>query len=84
MWWEGELFRGTPDFKQLLALPRPTLSPREQAFLDNEVDTLCAMVDDWDITQNAYDLPEPVWRYIKDRGFLSMIIPESYLSLIHI
>ncbi len=78
VWWEGELFRGTPDFKQLLALPRPTLSPREQAFLDNEVDTLCAMVDDWDITQNAYDLPEPVWRYIKDKGFLSMIIPESY------
>ena len=78
VWWEGELFRGKPDFQQLLNLPKPVLSPREQAFLDNEVDTLCAMVDDWDITQNAYDLPEPVWRYLKEQGFLAMIIPESY------
>lgn len=78
VWWEGELFRGRPDWKKLTDFPPATLTAQEEAFVHNEVNTLCAMVDDWDVTQNSFDLPEPVWRYIKDNGFLGMIIPKEY------
>src|SRR5450759_1676946 len=47
VWWDGELFSGNPDWDKLLAFPKCGLSAREQAFLDNEVEQLCAMLDDW-------------------------------------
>src|SRR3546814_7004070 len=50
VWWEGELFRGRPDWARLLALPRPRLTDAEQPFLDNQVEQACALVDDWDVT----------------------------------
>ena len=31
---EGELFSGMPKWKELLAQPKPELTPEEQAFLD--------------------------------------------------
>ena len=39
-WWEGDLFRGSPDWHKLHNFPKPRLSAEEQAFLDNEVETL--------------------------------------------
>jgi acyl-CoA dehydrogenase len=81
VWWDGELFSGRPDWKRLLATPRPALSPEEQAFIDGPVDELCAMVDEWRVTHEWYDLPPHVWQFIKDRGFLGMIIPKKYGGL---
>lgn len=81
VWWDGELFSGHPDWNKLLAFPKPSLSAEEQAFLDNEVEQLCAMLDDWDITHNRADLPPEVWQFIKDRGFFGMIIPKQYGGL---
>ena len=46
VWWEGELFRGKPDWKKLHAYPKPTLSAAEQSFMDNEVEEACRLVDD--------------------------------------
>jgi acyl-CoA dehydrogenase len=79
--WDGELFSGNPHWKQLLALPKTGLSDEEQSFLDNEVEQLCAMLDDWDITHKRQDLPPEVWQYIKDKGFFGMIIPKEYGGL---
>ena len=31
VWWDGELFTGKPDWKKLLAYPKPQLSAEEQA-----------------------------------------------------
>ena len=45
VWWEGELFRGRPSARALHAIPAPRLTEAEQAFLDNEVETVCAMVN---------------------------------------
>ena len=81
VWWEGELFRGKPDWSKLYAYPRPALTQAEQSFLDKEVETACAMVDDWQVTHELYDLPAEAWRYIKDKGFLGMIIPKRYGGL---
>ncbi|MGA7595536.1 MAG: acyl-CoA dehydrogenase [Gallionella sp.] len=81
VWWDGELFGGNPDWVKLLAFPKCGVSEREQAFLDNEVEQLCAMLDDWDITHNRADLPPEVWQFIKDNGFFGMIIPKRYGGL---
>ncbi len=81
VWWDGELFSGRPDWQKLQGFPKAGLSPEEQAFLDNEVEQLCAMLDDWDITHNRTDLPPQVWQFIKEKGFFGMIIPREYGGL---
>ena len=78
VWWDGDLFSGKPDWGKLLSYPRPTLSAEERAFLDGPVEELCRMVNDWQITHELQDLPPHVWQFIKDRGFLGMIIPKQY------
>ena len=77
VWWEGELFRGNPDWEKFGKYPWPKLSQEEQAFLDNEVDELCRLTNDWECTQKQ-DMPLAVWEYIRDQGFLGMIIPKEY------
>ena len=81
VWWDGELFSGRPNWQRLLDAPRPKLTDEEQRFLDNEVETLCGMTSDWETTNVYKDLPPHVWQYIKDRGFLGMIIPREYGGL---
>ncbi len=81
VWWDGELFSGRPDWKKLLALPPPRLTAEEQPFLDHECEEVCGMVTDWETTHVYKDLPPPVWQYIKDKGFLGMIIPKEYGGL---
>ncbi|WP_131110988.1 acyl-CoA dehydrogenase [Sulfuricystis thermophila] len=81
VWWEGELFSGKPDWQRLLRLPKPTLSAEEQSFLDHEVEEVCAMVDEWRISRELYDLPPQVWDYLKRKGFFGMIIPKRYGGL---
>lgn len=78
VWWDGELFSGKPNWKILHAYPRPRLSAEEQAFIDGPVQELCEMVDEWEITHSSYDLPAKAWQFIKDQGFLGMIIPKQY------
>ncbi|MCL5272347.1 MAG: acyl-CoA dehydrogenase family protein, partial [Gammaproteobacteria bacterium] len=79
--WEGDLFSGAPDFSVLRSAPVVHLSNEEKEFLNGPVNTLCAMLDDWDITHNRTDLPPEVWQFIKDNRFLGMIIPKRYGGL---
>jgi acyl-CoA dehydrogenase len=81
VWWDGELFSGRPQWRKLLDLPPAKLSDEEQRFLDEEVETLCGLVSDWETTNVYRDLPPHVWRYIKDHGFLGIIIPKEYGGL---
>jgi acyl-CoA dehydrogenase len=81
VWWDGDLFSGNPDWDKLLATPAPRLTNEEQAFLDGPVEELCAMCNDWEITHERQDLPPHVWQFIKDKGFLGMIIPKQYGGL---
>jgi acyl-CoA dehydrogenase len=81
VWWDADLFSGKPDWDKLLAVPVPRLSAEEQAFLDGPVEELCALCNDWEITHERQDLPPHVWQFIKDKGFLGMIIPKSYGGL---
>ncbi len=80
VWIDGDLFQGDPDWDKILNIPKPELTKEEQDFFDNQVEHLCDMVDDWQITRDM-DLPEEVWAYIKEQGFLGMIIPKEYGGL---
>ncbi len=81
VWWEAELFRGAPDWNQLVEYPEAVLTAEEQAFVDGPCDELCSMMDDWQITYELNDLPENCWQYIKDQKFLGMVIPKEYGGL---
>lgn len=81
VWWEGQLFRGKPDWATLLAYPKPTLSEEEQRFLDQEVEELCRLASDWESAHVHQDLSPDAWAYIKQKGFLGMIIPRRYGGL---
>jgi acyl-CoA dehydrogenase len=81
VWWDGELFTGKPDWKKLLDTRPAQLTSEEQAFLDGPCETLCAMVDDFDVTHRRADLPPQAWDYIKQQGFFGMIIPKQYGGL---
>ena len=78
VWWDGELFSGRPNWQRLLNTPAPKISAEEQAFLDNEVEELCGMLDEWKITHVWCDLPPEAWDYLKKKGFFAMIIPKRY------
>ncbi len=79
--WEGELFSGMPQWKQLLSQPKPELSAEERAFLDGPVEEVCKMTNDWDITHNRNDLPPEIWDYLSKHRFFGMIIPKQYGGL---
>ena len=81
IWWDGELFSGMPDWRKLLRLPPPQLTPEEQAFLDGPVEELCRMLDDWQITHELLDMPPEIWQFLKEQKFFAMIIPQSYGGL---
>ncbi len=81
VWWDGELFTGAPRWSRLLAAAAPRLTAEEQAFLQGPCETLCRMLDDWNITHERGDLPPHVWEFLKERGFFAMIIPKRYGGL---
>jgi acyl-CoA dehydrogenase len=81
VWWEGDLFSGKPDWHKLLAYPKPVLSPEEKAFLEGPVEHLCAMLDEWHITHERYDLPPQAWQFIKDNGFSALAHSEVVMKI---
>ncbi|MGQ0657749.1 MAG: acyl-CoA dehydrogenase [Chromatiales bacterium] len=81
VWWDAELFSGRPNWRRLHDLPPPSLSLEEKAFLDGPAEELCRMLNDWQISHELVDLPPEVWDFIKERGFLGMIIPKKHGGL---
>lgn len=81
VWWDAELFSGKPRWRRLLRQPAPFLSERELEFINGPVEELCLMLDDWEIADELKDLPQPVWDFIREKGFFSMIIPQQYGGL---
>jgi acyl-CoA dehydrogenase len=79
--WDGELFSGKPNFKKLHDIPAPQLSSDEQAFIDGPVAELCTMVDEHEINHEKGDMTEEVWQFIRDNGFIGMIISKKYGGL---
>ncbi|WP_250434849.1 acyl-CoA dehydrogenase [Caballeronia sp. ATUFL_F2_KS9A] len=78
VWWDAELFSGRPRWDRLLAHGMPKLTQEEQSFIDNECARLCDLSNDWDTTAIWQDLSPEAWAYLKEQGFLGMIIPKRY------
>ena len=81
VWWEAEIFSGNPDWHRMLSYPAPALSLEEQAFIDGPTEQLCAMVNDWEITEQLHDLTAETWEFLKHNGFFGMIIPKQFGGL---
>lgn len=81
IWWEAEMFRGHPNWQKLFQIPKPVLSRAEQSFIDNEVETLCAMINDWQTSFENHDMSPQVWDYLKANKFFGMNIPKQYNGL---
>lgn len=73
-----KLFSGKPDFTKLHQYPKPQLTAEEQSFMDNELETLLAMLDDHKIVKEDRDLPEEVWNFLRKERFFSLIIAKGY------
>ena len=81
VWWEKAFFDGDPDWDELHALPKAKMTAEEHLFMDNKVETLCAMMDDWQMVHEDKDLSPEVWDYIKKEGFLGLVVDKAYGGL---
>ncbi|HRE13808.1 MAG TPA: acyl-CoA dehydrogenase [Usitatibacteraceae bacterium] len=81
VWWDADLFSGRPDWDKLLAYPAAKLTAEEKAFVDGPTEELCGLLDEWEISDERMDLPPAVWKFIRDKGFLGIIIPKRYGGL---
>lgn len=77
VWVEGELFSGKPNFKRILEEPYPSLTKDEQDFLDNQVEALCGLVNDWYVFVEK-DFPEEAWDFMRKEGFFGLIVPKKF------
>ncbi len=75
-WIEQGIFTGEPDWAALSAI-KTELTAEEQQFIDQETEHLCAMLNEWTITQTS-NLPENVWTYLKEKGFFGLVIHKKY------
>ena len=78
VWWDGELFAGKPNWQQLHQYPKAILTEREQHFIDHQVNTLLAMVNDYQIVHHDHKLPDSVWEYLRKEGFFALIIDPAF------
>jgi len=81
VWWDAEIFSGRPRWRKLLKVPAPSLTEKEQAYLDGPVEELCRLTDDWEICETHRRLPDKVWDFIREHRMFGMIIPEEYGGL---
>jgi len=79
--WDAELFSGRPDWTKLTGIRPLVLTTEEQAFLDGPTQEVCAMIDDWETRNDRADLSPEVWRFLKENGFLGMLIDKEYGGL---
>ncbi len=80
VWWDGEIFSGSPNWKVLFDFSVKPLSAEERAFLDGPVVELCEKLDLPQIEAEG-DLSPETWDFIKEKGFFGMIIPKEHGGL---
>jgi acyl-CoA dehydrogenase len=79
-WVEAEFFKSKPNIGKILNEPFEGLTTEETNFLNNEVEEICKITDDWEVVQTQ-DLSAETWKYLKDKKFFGMIIPKKYGGL---
>ena len=77
VWIDGEIFGGNPDFRKMLTENYNKLTAEERAFLDGPTEEVCRMIDRYEVTRTRR-APESVLSYLKQQGFLGLLIPKEY------
>jgi acyl-CoA dehydrogenase len=78
---DAELFSGTPDWDKLRAIAPIVLTPEEQAFLDGPTEELCRVINDWQVRHATREVPQSIWDFLKQNGFLGMLISKEHGGL---
>ncbi|MFM7084284.1 MAG: acyl-CoA dehydrogenase [Hyphomicrobium sp.] len=78
---DAEIFSGKPNWDKLRSVSTNTLSSEELAFLNGPTEQLCSLIDDWDIRNRQRDIPEHIWKFVKENGFLGMLISKEHGGL---
>ncbi|MGV1014405.1 MAG: acyl-CoA dehydrogenase [Methyloceanibacter sp.] len=79
--WDAELFSGTPDWSKLQRVAPMTLTAEERAFLDGPTTQLCKRLKDWQIRHELRDIPDDIWRFVREHGFLGMLVSKEHGGL---
>lgn len=79
--WDAELFSGHPNFAKLRNVAPITLTDEERAFLDGPTEELCRKIDDWHIRHDLHDIPDDIWQFVREKGFLGMLISKEHGGL---
>lgn len=79
--WDAELFSGTPDWTKLRRVAPITLTAEERAFLDGPTVELCKRLKDWQIRHELRDIPDEIWSFVRENGFLGMLISKEHGGL---
>jgi len=77
---DRDIFSGSPSLKKLVQTYQPKLSAEEEAFLNKQVDELCALLNDHDVV-NSKDFSKAAWDYMRDEKFFGMKIPKEWGGL---
>lgn len=80
VWIDGGFFAGNPDFRKIINEPYHDLTVEEQAFINGPVEELCQMIDQYDIAKTR-KAPESIVHFLKEKGFMGMLIPKEYGGL---
>lgn len=80
VWIEKDLFSGRPNFEKIMQEPYGKLTAEEEAFMKGPVEELCKLCEPWKIWKNR-EIPKAAMDYMKQKGFLGMIIPKEYGGL---
>lgn len=74
---DRDIFTGSPSLQHLIDTYDPKLTDEEQSFMDNEVNALCGLLNDHDVSMEK-DFNKEVWDYMRDKGFFALKIPKEW------
>jgi alkylation response protein AidB-like acyl-CoA dehydrogenase len=74
---DRDIFTGSPSLQKLVDTYDPKLTKEEQDYMDHEVSELCALLNDFDISETK-DFNKEVWDYMRDEGFFALKIPKEW------
>ncbi|MGB1361331.1 MAG: acyl-CoA dehydrogenase [Alphaproteobacteria bacterium] len=78
--YEQGIFKGKLDWEHLLNRQISKLSDEEIAFINGPVKELSNKLNDFDV-RSEKDIPDFAWKFLKEKGFFSFIVPKQYGGL---
>ncbi|MBP9722281.1 MAG: acyl-CoA dehydrogenase [Gammaproteobacteria bacterium] len=81
VWWEGDIFAAKLNWCKYADHHLTELSNIEKEFIDQKVNKLCELLDEWNIVTQDKDLNLETWQFIRQNKFFAIVIPKEYGGL---